>query len=437
MEWWVVALIFFAGVLFLLFSGLPVALCFVVINIIGAICILGGQRGLYQLILSASESVSSFSLVALPLFVFMGEILFHSGVGQIVIDAVDRNLGRLPGRLSLLTVVSATGLSTLSGSTIGTTALLGSLLLPEMRRRGYAKPMSLGPIIGCGSLAMLIPPSGLAVTLGALAHISIGKLLIGGVLPGLLLAVLFASYIIIRCHLNPTLAPSYDVTAISLGQRVAVIFKSILPAGFIFFLVVGLIILGIATPTEAAAAGCVGSLFLAAAYRKLTLDLIKKATAATLQLTAMILLIVATSKGYGQIMAFTGATRNLAQFAANLSVDPILVVVLMQFVLLILGMFMDQMPMMMITIPVYMPIVEVLKIDPVWFGVLMLISLDVGFTSPPFGMSLFVMKSVAPDDVSMGDIYRAAIPFVMLSVLGIILIMRFPAIATLLPSLMR
>ncbi|MFH1350491.1 MAG: TRAP transporter large permease subunit [Pseudomonadota bacterium] len=436
MEWYYIALILFASLFFLLFLGMPVAFCFIFINIMGGIFVLGGEKGLNQLILSTFESVSTFSLAPVSLFVFMGEILFHSGVALIVIDAADKAfLGPLPGRLSLLTVGTSAGLSAMSGSTVGTTALLGSMLLPEMRRRGYSKLMSLGPILGAGGLAIMIPPSGLAVILGALARISIGKILIGGLIPGLLMAVLYAGYIIIRCRLNPALAPSYDVTPVPWSQKIISISKSILPVGLLFFLVVGLIILGIATPSEAAAAGCFGALMLTVFYRKFRLSVVKKSLRGTLHITVMIFMIIAGAKGYSQILAFTGATRSLAEVASTLPIAPILIIVAMQVVLLFLGMFMDQTAMMMITLPVYMPIIQALRFDPVWFGVLVLINLEIAFTSPPFGALLFVMKGVAPPDTSMADIYRATIPFIMCDLIAMGLIMIFPAIATWLPGL--
>jgi tripartite ATP-independent transporter DctM subunit len=437
MEWYFIAIILFSSLFLLLFMGLPVAFCFTFINVIGGIFIVGGERGLNQLVLSIYDSVSTFSLAPVPLFVFMGEILFHSGIGLIVINAADKAfLGRLPGRLSLLTVGTSAGLSAMSGSTIATTALLGSLLLPEMRRRGYSKSMSMGPILGAGGLAIMIPPSGLAVILGALARISIGKILIAGILPGLLMAALYGSYIIIRCRLNPALAPAYEVSPISRFEKIISILKSMLPVGLVFFLVVGLIILGIATPSEAAASGCFGSLLLTVLYRRLSLDVIKKATTGTLHITVMIFIIITGAKGYSQILAFTGATRSLAEFAGGLPIPPMLVIIAMQAVLFFLGMFMDQAAMMMITLPVYMPIIQALNLDPVWFGVLVLISLEIAFTSPPFGALLFVMKGVAPPDTTMMDIYKAALPFIVCDAIAMGLIMAFPGIALWLPGLM-
>jgi tripartite ATP-independent transporter DctM subunit len=203
----------------------------------------------------------------------------------------------------------------------------------------------------------------------------------------------------------------------------------------VFFLVVGLIILGIATPSEAAAAGCFGSFLLTVLYRKFSFQVMKEAVTGTLHITVMIFMIITGATGYSQIMAFTGATRHLAEFASTLPITPILVIIAMQVVLLFLGMFMDQMAMMMITLPVYMPIIHALNFNPVWFGILVLISLEIAFTSPPFGALLFVMKGVAPPDTTMGDIYQATIPFILCDIIAMSLIMAFPAIAVWLPEL--
>lgn len=437
MEGYLIALALLAALLLLMFLGTPIAFCFIFINLMGGIFILGGEKGINVLILSIFEAVSTFSLAPVPLFVLMGEILFHSGVALIVIDAMEKVLpARLPGRLSLLAVGAATGLAAMSGSAMGTTALLGSLLIPEMRRRGYSKLMSIGPILGSGGIAILIPPSGMAVILGALARIPIGKLLVAGIIPGLVIAAFYALYIIIKCFFNPALAPSYEMAPVPWSQKILSILKSVVPVGVVFFLVVGLIILGIATPTESAAAGCFGSIFLTVLYKKFRLEVIKKSLKGTLHITVMIFMIITGARGYSQILAFSGATRALVEWVASLPISPILVIIAMQVALLLIGTYMEEMSMLMITLPVYMPIVEVLRFDPVWFGILVLLNVEIALFSPPFGGVLFVMKGVSPPDTSMLDIYRVSLPFLMIQVLVMGLIMIFPTIPLWLPRLM-
>jgi tripartite ATP-independent transporter DctM subunit len=283
---------------------------------------------------------------------------------------------------------------------------------------------------------MIIPPSALGVILGSLASINIGKLLIGGVLPGLLIAVLYSLYIIIRAWLQPSVAPSYAVTPKPISTKLVNVAKYLLPLVLIILAVLGSMFLGVATPTEAAALGAFVSFILAAVYRKLNRKAIKETLRTTIEITVMAFMIVAASNVFSQIMAFSGVSRSLVQAVTSAQISPILILIGMQIILLFLGCFMEQVAMMMITLPIFMPVVTALHFDPIWFGIMMLINLEVGMLTPPFGMVLFVMKGVAPKDVTMGDIYRAAMPFVLLDILAIALIMAFPAIATSLPSIM-
>lgn len=436
MEWWLILVIFIGLLLLLLATGMPVAFSFFMINIIGALFFLGGAIGLKQMILSIFNGLTSFTLAPVPLFVFMGEILFHSGMAIRTLDVLDKWMGKLPGRLSVLTVAGGTIFSNLSGSTMANTAMLGSLLVPVMTKRGYSKAMSLGPILGTGGIAMIIPPSALAVVLGTLAHMSIADLLLAGIIPGLLMAILYFSYIVIRCMRNPSLAPSYEVEPVSLSEKTKDFVKYLLPLSSIVFLVVGLIFLGVATPTEAAAMGSAGSIVLAGLYGALNLNVMKEAVKGSLKVTGMTFLIIAGSITFSQILAFTGATRGMVEFVVDLPFTPIVILICMQVILILLGAFMEQISMMMISVPIFMPVVHALGFDPIWFGVLMLLNLEIAFTSPPFGLLLFVMKGVAPPGTTMGDIYRAALPFIFCDLVAITLIMIFPGIAIWLPRLM-
>lgn len=398
---------------------------------------MGGTSALRQLILSIYNALTSFTLAPVPLFVFMGEILFHSGMAFKSLDVLDKWMGQLPGRLCLLTVAGGTIFSNLSGSTLANTAMLGSLLVPEMTRRGYSKTMTLGPILGTGGIAMIIPPSALAIILGALARISIGRLLIAGIMPGILMALLYSIYIIGRCRIKPSLAPSYRVVTASFSDKIIGFFKHVLPLTSIVFLVVGLIFLGIATPTEAAAMGALGSLLLAFIYKGANSRTLRKSIQGALQVTVMTFTIIAGSITFSQILAFTGASQGMVELVTNLSLPPLYLLIVMQLILFILGAFMDQISMMMICIPIYMPLIQTLGFNPIWFGIIMLINLEIAFTSPPFGLLLFVMKGVAPPETTMGDIYKAALPFIFCDILIMILVIEFPGLALWLPTLMK
>ncbi|MFC2069524.1 TRAP transporter large permease subunit, partial [Chloroflexota bacterium] len=306
-------------------------------------------------------------------------------IAPFMIDALDKWLGRLPGRLGLLAVSGGTIFATLTGVSMASVAMLGSTLVPEMERRGYHKSMSLGPILGSGGLAIMIPPSGLAVLLGAIGEISVGDILIAIIIPGLLMAALYTTYIITRCRLQPSLAPPYDVPPTPLFDKLLTTMRYILPTGIIIFLVVGVIFLGVATPTEAAATGALGTFILAAAYRQFNWKVVKKSLGGALRVTVMMFLILAGAAAFSQILAYTGASRGLTEFTAALPIAPIFIVVAIIIVVIFLGMFLSPVPIMMICLPIFVPVIETLGFNPVWFAVMFLLAIEIGTTSPPFG----------------------------------------------------
>lgn len=437
MEWWLALIVLLGSFILLLLMGLPVAFAFLLINIVGVFFFWGGEAGLRQLVLSLWSSIASFVFLPVPLFILMGEVMFRSGVAPLMMDTLDKWIGRLPGRLGLLAVSGGTVFSTLCGSAMAGTAMLGSVLVPELEKRGYEKPMSLGPILGSGGLAIMIPPSSLGVLLAALAYISVGKLLIAIIIPGLVMAALYATYIITRCWFQPHIAPAYDVTPPPLAKRIVLTVRYVLPLGLIIFLVIGVIFLGIATPSEAAALGAAGCFVLAFIYKGLNWKAIKESLGNTLSISGMMMLILTGSTAFSQILASTGATRGLAELVISIPMSPLLILIAMQVVLLIMGMFMEQLSIMMITIPIYIPIVIALGFDPIWFATIFLLNMEMAVTSPPFGLSLFVMKGVAPSNTTMGDIYKAGLPFLGLDLIAMVLIIAFPTLALWLPSIMR
>jgi len=437
MEWYLALFFIFGSLVLLMMTGLPVALCFMLINIVGAFVLWGGESGLLHLITSMYGSVTTFTLLPAPLFILMGEVMFHSGIGTIMIDTVDKWIGRLPGRLGLLAVGAGTILSTLTGLSVASVAMLGSVLVPEMEKRGYKKTMSIGPILGSGGLAIMIPPSAVAVLLGAIGEISIGKILIAIIMPGVLLAVLYATYIIVRCKLQPSIAPGYEPSPTTILDRSIATVRYILPAGLVVFLVTGIIFLGIVTPSEAAATGALGCFILAALYGRFNWEIVKKSVQGTLRNTVMIFIVFTGVLAFSQLLAYTGATRGLVQLATGLPLAPIVIIIAMQVLVLFLGCFMDVIAIMMVTVPMFMPIVHSLGFNEIWFAVLILVNLEMAAITPPFGMSLFVMKGVAPADTTLSDIYHAAVPFICCDILAMAIIMVFPSIALWLPGLMR
>jgi tripartite ATP-independent transporter DctM subunit len=350
---------------------------------------------------------------------------------------MDKWMGKLPGRLALLSVTFSTLFATMSGSQMASGSMMGTLLIPEMQKRGYAKEMTIGPILGAGGLAMMIPPSSLAILLGAIANISIGKLLIGGLVPGLIMAALYAAYIVGRCMLQPKLAPAYEVKRIPLKEKLRDTLFYVVPLGFIIFVVLVCIFLGWTTPTESAVLGATGSVVLAACYRKLKVKILTQSVMSTVRLAAAILMILTGAITFGQILAFSGVSRELATAISGLPLPPIMIVICMQISLLFIGTFMDTGSMVMVTMPIFMPIILALGIDPVWFGVVVLLNMEMSSVTPPIGMMLFVMKGVAPEGTTMADVYRAGIPFLLCDFVAMILIMAFPTLVLWLPNLMR
>jgi tripartite ATP-independent transporter DctM subunit len=437
MGWVEASVLLFGGLVALMGLGLPVAFAFLSINVVAALVFLGGEQGLSQLARNAVQSVTSFSLTPIPFFVLMGEVLFHSGVALKAIDAFAVLIRKVPGRLSVIAIVAGTVFSAISGSTIATTALLGSLMLPTMLERGYDKRLAMGPIIGIGGVDMLIPPSALAVLLGSLAGISISGLLIGGIVPGLILSVLFISYIILRATLDPSLAPEGPAEQGPAGAaRWMPFLVHVLPLVLIFGTVVGAMTAGWATPTEAAALGAAGTIVAAMLYRSLTWAALMQALTGTVAVSGTILFIILGATTFSQVLSFSGATNGIVSLVSAQGLSASALIVGMMAVLLFLGCFVDQVSMMLITLPFFMPLVAQLGVDPIWFGVLFLICMQLGLLTPPFGLLLFTMKGVAPPSVTMNDVFRSALPYVWFGLLVLAVVFFCPPLATWLPGLL-
>jgi len=436
MSWQAAAWLMLGGSTVLLFLGLPVAFSFLVINLAGAWLFLGGEAGLTQIVRNSVISVASFSLTPIPLFILMGEVLFHTGLAVKVIDGVERLIRQVPGRLAVVAVVAGTVFSAISGSTIATTAMLGSLMLPVMLSRGYHPTMATGPLMAIGAVDMLIPPSALTVLLGSLSGISISKLLIGGVLPGLLLSAAFIVYIVVRVTLNPRLAPASAFTEYHGWEKLRPFLQYVLPLVSIFAIVVASMSAGWATPTESAAIGALFTMVLALAYRALNVRNLLQALRGTAAISGMILFIIVGATTFSQILSFSGASNGLVEIIAGLGLPPGAVIMAMMLLLIFLGLFVEQVSMMMITLPIYMPLVQKYGVDPVWFGVMFLICMQLGLLLPPHGLLLMTMKGVSPREVRMSHIFQAVLPYIGMSLLLLVLVFFIPAVAVWLPKVL-
>jgi tripartite ATP-independent transporter DctM subunit len=436
LSWQIGALLLLGGSTVLLFAGVPVAFSFLAVNIVGAALFLGGAAGLEQIVRNSVVAVANFSLTPIPLFVLMGEVLFHTGLALSVIEGIERLIKQVPGRLAVVAVVAGTVFSAISGSTIATTAMLGSLMLPVMLARGYHPMMATGPIMAIGAVDMLIPPSALTVLLGSLSGISISKLLIGGVVPGLILSAAFVGYIVARVLIDPKLAPAAGIEPRTGWAKYRLLVLYVLPLISIFIVVIGAMSGGIATPTESAALGAIATIALAAAYRALSWRALIAALRGTVGISAMILFIILGATTFSQILSFSGATEGIVSAVFSRGLSPAAILAGMLLLLIFLGLFVDQVSMMLITLPVFMPILQRLEVDLIWFGILYLICMQVGLLLPPHGLLLMTMKGVAPPQVTMAHIFRAVVPYIVMSLLLLLLLIAFPAVATWLPALL-
>jgi tripartite ATP-independent transporter DctM subunit len=296
--------------------------------------------------------------------------------------------------------------------------------------------MSMGPIMAGSALAVVIPPSTLAIVLAAQAGISVGKLLIAGFIPGFMLASFFSIYIIVLCLIKPSMAPKGNALGTSSSNLLIDFIKYLLPLSIIILAVLGSIFSGVATPTEASALGALASFLIAAGYRRLSKDVIIVSAKRCIAISTMIFMIVAGSVAFSQLLAFTGISRGIVGIATDLPLSPILTCAIILVLLIIMGTMIEQISMIMIAVPIFMPIAVALGFDPIWFGLLMLVSITVGLITPPFGLLLFIMKGVLPQGTKMLDVYYSALPFIILTFFGILLILIFPGIAIWLPSKM-
>jgi tripartite ATP-independent transporter DctM subunit len=434
MTWQLLLALIFIALIVLFATGMPVAFAFMLINIVGFAVFVGGPDSLSLLIGSSFDSVASFALVPIPLFILMGELLLRSGLAALSIDVVDHWIGRLPGRLAVVTTGAGTIFAALSGSSMATTAMFASTLTPEMERRGYKPEIAVGSVLAAGGLAVLIPPSVLGVLLAVLANVSVAKLLVACVIPGLILAAIYALYYPLRVFLQPHLAPRSEIVPVSMSVRVRSLMH-LVPLGLLMLVVTGFIFLGIATPSETAAMGALASGVIAAAYRRMNMAVLKDSLLATAKISAIVLLIIIGSKAYSQLLAISGVAEQLVQFVTQLQLLPIVKVAGMMIVVLIMGCFIEQVSIMLITIPLFIPVVVQLGLDPVWFSVCMLINLELAGITPPFGLQLFVMKGAQPQ-YAMTQIYLAALPIAYIQIFVIAVIVLYPPTVLWLPSLM-
>lgn len=430
-----ITILLFGALILFLALGLPLAFVMGGVGVVGSY-LLWGDRGLYLIATQAYASMGKFTLLAIPLFIFMAMILERAGVADDLYTLMHRWMGPLPGGLAIGTVIICTIFAAMAGISGAATVSMGIIALPAMLNRGYDKTIAMGCISGGGALGILIPPSVPMILYATLTGVSIGGLFAGGIFPGLLLAALFIVYIGVRCYFQPNLGPP-----LALAERVSwrekfISLRAVLLPIMIIIMVLGSIYAGICTATEASALGCVGALISAVVYRKMSWTLIKEACFRTASLTALIVWILIGAYAFTAVYTGTGAHVLMEHIMMSIPGGKWAILITMMIIFFILGCILDPVGIIMICTPVFVPVITALGFDPLWFGVLFIMNMEMGYLTPPFGFNLFYMKAIVPAGITMADIYRSIVPFVIIQGIGLVIVIIFPEIAMYLPNLM-
>ncbi|MGP5928672.1 TRAP transporter large permease subunit [Corynebacterium glyciniphilum] len=441
MEWYIFLPVYILALILVLFLRIPVAFGIFAVGIVASLLIFGDIEVTSRLLsLSVISSVNSFTFTAIPLFILMGDVLFRARIAQDAIVEIAKLLRRVPGRLPMVAVAGGSAFGILSGSSLANTALLSRTLLPQMKSAGYETRLSAGSILAAGGLAMVFPPSALAILWGGVANVSIGPLLIAGIVPGILMALGYVTIVLWKSRKAAVGDSSPDAAQNLPPRRTGAeilrgFLSNLLLPGIIAVTVLMVIFTGIATPTEAAAFGALASIILAFATGRFSVKELLGAGIGSIRITGTIFILVMASTLYAQIMAYMGATAGLVAWVSSSIANGALMIFLIVALLVILSCFIDQASIMLITAPLLMPIVTQFGWDPVWFSIIVLVTLQIGNISPPFGMGLFVMKSTAPW-LPLFTIYRAAVPWIVSDLVVVLVLCLLPWLVTFLPQLM-
>jgi len=431
MEWYITLLILGVSLTILLFMGLPVAFSLGFLSVICAFILWPGSSGLYGVVLSGYNHMSNYTLVCVPLFIFMAEMVMFSQMGTDTYEVADRFLRGLPGGLGVTSIVFGAIFGAICGASTAGTATVGLLSLPEMIRRGY-KPGFAGAIVAfAGALSILIPPSIVLIIYGVLANESVGGLFLGGVLPGIIMTLLGSLYVIIRVKVNPSMAPRVAET-FTWKEKLLSIWK-VWSLFVVILLLLWTIYTGVATPTEASAVACLAVFIIALLKRRMNFEILTKSLLATVKTTAMIGWIIIGAMSFGYVVIYSGCAAQLTSWIISLNVPNFLVVFMLMIGYLIMGMFLDPVGIVMITIPILLPLLHALNIDTLWFGILVTINMCAGNISPPVGLNLYIVGGLMPD-IDFSDLFKAVVPFIIIDFITVLLVMVFPALATWLPS---
>ena len=429
----VTGLMFFS-MLVLMVTGLPISFCLGAVGIISGL-FLWGTMSLDIVYFSVMNVMNNFILIAVPMFIFMGYILQEGGVADDLFDTVSKWSGRVRGGLGIGTVGICAIMAAMVGISGAATISMGVIAVPAMLDRNYDKKIAIGLVQAGGALGFLIPPSMMMIMYAFLSGESVGRLFAGGVVPGFILAGCYMLYIGTRCYFQPSMGPALpEEEQANWGQKIKSLQLLIMP-GTLIVTVLGCIFLGVTSPTEAAAVGAFGALICTAFRKKLTFEVIQRSAQKTLSLSAFTAFIIVGAIVFSKVYTGLGATAMIKSLITGLDVNPWIILILMQLSFFALGMFLDDIAIMFLCMPIYIPIIKTLGFDPIWFAILYVVNMQMAFITPPYGVNLFYMKAVAPKGVTMGDIYKSVIPFIMIQAFVLVLLMLFPKLILWLPSL--
>jgi tripartite ATP-independent transporter DctM subunit len=414
----------------LLAIGIPLAFSLGGVGLL-FLLIFVGPKALVLVYTTIFGMSNDFLLAAIPMYILMGNLLRVSGIAEELYEGMRRWIGTIPGGLAVVTVLICVIFAAMTGMSGPATVTMGLVALPSMLKRGYSKSLAMGTIMGGGTLGILIPPSITMIVFGFMSGASVGKLFIAGILPGMLLATLFIIYILIRCRLQPHLGPPLPNKRFTVKEKVKSL-KAVIPLLILVIVILGSIYTGVCTATEAAGIGVGGALILGLIRRGITFKGLKEALTQSFSLTGMVMWIMFGAAMFNVFYMQLGIIEGVVQWVLSANVPPLLIIIGIQLILIIMGMFLDPGGIIIVSAPLFVPIVLALGFDLLWFGILYVINMQMGYLTPPFGMNLFFMRGVAPEGTTMSEIYSAAIPFVFLIAITLLLMMIFPQIPLLL-----
>lgn len=424
----------FVLLLLLIFLKCPIFVSLGISGIFG-IYLERGMMGLSLVPISIMSQLFNFTLVAIPLFVLMGDVISTTGIGRDLYDAGHKWFNRIPGGLAIASIMAAAVFGAMCGVSIAGVAVIGAMAIPQMLRHNYDKSLAAGAVTASGALAMLIPPSLPFILYGSVSKVSVGKLFIGGIIPGIILAVLMSLYVVVLAVRNPSLAPGSS-EKVGWKERILSL-KNLWPALILMALVIGVIYTGVCTPTEAAAVGALGSLFIAHfVYKSINWQSLKRIFASSSRITGSILIIAACAFIFSQFLVFTKVPDMLCEFILSLGWPPFLVLFVIMVLLVVMGCFIDGVSLVLVTTPILLPAITALGIDPLWYGILLVMNLEIAVITPPVGLNLYTLKSVIPE-LDLGTIIKGTLPYVFIEFACILLFMLFPKLVMWLPGFMK